>query len=503
MANNASSVATMASIITRVTNLEVALQEQIWLNGNLSAALLQVNDTIAPYNECLDTIWILLTGYLVWFMSAGFAFLELGGVRQKNSQNILAKNIFVPVLTFVGWYFLGYPLGFGSLTTRAPSNFIGQRFFTMDGFYQAPTTTFKYWFFQGAFADTTASIVSGGIAERMTLVAFLIHTVVMTSFIYPVCVYWAWSGSGWLNFPDPNTGVMKSLAGPWYQDWAGSGVIHLVGGTAALVGAIMVGPRKGRFDPNVDQDAEFVPHSVPFTVLGTFILWFGWYGFNPGSVGHMNNQHFAENTQLVVINTTLAPCCGGLVAFILRATVFPPRTFDVPALCNGILAGLVAVTAPCGYIEPWEAIIIGAMGGLFYCTSAWLVAKAKIDDPIEAVSVHFTNGLWGAISCGLFGDPLLGFGGNGCFRKQNGAQLAVQIAACLCFMLWSASLTILVFLPLKLAGRLRWSDEFQELGADEMQHSPRKSYLEHSPPKNASAEGSTEKAIGNVTYAQA
>lgn len=487
----------LAALAERVTALESEYASQLWAVGNLTNTL---TDQIATYDECLDCIWILLTGYLVWFMSAGFAFLELGGVRAKNSQNILAKNIFVPVLTFVGWYITGFPLAFGALATN-PSNFIGQKYFAMSGFYANPYSTMKYWFFQGAFADTTASIVSGGIAERMSLLAFLLHTVVMTSFIYPVCVYWSWSGYGWLNYPDPhNPGKQISLVGPWYLDWAGSGVIHLVGGVAALVGAIIVGPRKGRFDPNVDQDAEFVPHSVPFTVLGTFILWLGWYGFNPGSVGRMHTLRQAENTAIVVINTTLAPCIGGLVAFILRATIFPPRTFDVPALCNGILAGLVGVTAACGYIEPWEAILIGALSGLFYCMSAWLLVKLKIDDPIEAVSVHLANGLWGSLAAGLFGNPSVGFGGNGAFHVTGGAQLGVQVVACICFALWSATLTTLVFLPLKLAGVLRWSDGFQDIGADEMQHSPRKSYLENSPSKGyeAAATGS-----GNVTYAQA
>jgi ammonium transporter, Amt family len=217
------------------------------LQGNLTVLQEQLTNTIADYNESLDTIWILLTGLFVWFMSAGFAFLELGGVRAKNSQNILAKNLLVPVLTFIGWYFLGYGFAFGTPEPPTVNRFIGSKWFVHVGMYASPSV-FKYWFFQGAFADTTASIVSGATAERMCMTAFMIHTVIMTTFIYPVCVYWAWSGAGWLNFIDPVDGVQKSTIGPWYQDWAGSGVIHLVGGTAGLIGAILTGPRKGRFD---------------------------------------------------------------------------------------------------------------------------------------------------------------------------------------------------------------------------------------------------------------
>lgn len=436
----------------------------------------QYSQATSDYNEALNTIWMLLTGYLVWLMSAGFAFLEMGGVRQKNSQNILAKNMLVPVLTFMSWYVLGFGLAFG-VPQQGINRWCGTQYFAMHGFL-SNKTLFKLWFFQGAFADTTASIVSGGIAERMNLSAFIIHTVFMTGIIYPICVYWSWSGGGWLNFIDPNTGLAVSTVGTVpYKDWAGSGVIHLVGGVAALCGAVIVGPRKGRFDANADPEAlekEFAPSSVPFTVLGTFVLWFGWYGFNPGCTLAMNTAAIAQNAALVVCNTTLAPAAAGLTAFILRASVCGPRRMDVPSLCNGILAGLVAITAPCGWVEPWEAILIGIIGGILYCISGEIIPRLKIDDPIEAVSVHMVNGAWGAIAIGFFGNPKSGLGGNGVFYGGN--QLGIQFLAVLCFTVWSAACSIAIFLPLRLMGTIRWSDEFQNLGADEMQHSPRASY---------------------------
>lgn len=480
-------------------NMSQAVLDRI---SSLEAQMAMVQTNVSDYSEALNTIWLLLTGYLVWFMSAGFAFLELGGVRQKNSQNILAKNMLVPVLTFMGWYVVGFGLAFGVPDPSKPMNrWCGTQYFAMSGFLNNKAL-FKTWFFQGAFADTTASIVSGGIAERMTLSAFMIHTVCMTSIIYPICVYWAWSGSGWLNYPDPTGApqMISSVGSVAYKDWAGSGVIHLVGGIAALVGAIIVGPRKGRFDPAVSQE-EFAPSSVPFTVLGTFVLWFGWYGFNPGCISAMNTAFLAENAAMVVCNTTLAPVAAGLTAFLLRATIFAPHRMDVPSLCNGILAGLVAVTAACGWIQPWEAILIGITAGILYCISAKVIYMLKIDDPIEAVSVHAVNGAWGALAVGFYGNPNDGMGGNGVFYGGN--QVGIQFLACLCFITWSATISTCIFLPLKYIGWLRWSDEFQDMGADEAQHSPKAAYnpaslISEKVTKKQQAEPAKQQAEGNA-----
>jgi len=429
-------------------------------------------DLSTQYNESLDTIWMLICGYLVWFMSAGFCFLEMGSVRVKNSQNILAKNLIVPVVAFLCWYVMGYALAFG--VTETPNKFIGGTYFVLYGFGDN-LQQLRRWFFQGAFCDTSASIVSGGVAERMTFFGYVVHTVIMTAFIYPVCVYWAWSGSGWLNYSEDGGVKYKSTIGPAYQDWAGSGVIHLVGGVAALCGAIVVGPRKGRFSEDAKQE-DFLPHSVPFTVLGTFILWLGWYGFNPGCVAGLHTDMQAYTAANALVNTTLAPCAGGLVAWLLRRYVLAPYIFDVPALCNGVLAGLVAVTAGSGFVKHWEALIIGALAGVFYCLSVKLLTKLQIDDPIDAVSVHFTNGLWGTIAIGFFGNPKEPFGGNGVF--YGGDQLGVQVVACICFIVWSAVWSLLIFIPLRLLGYLRWSDEIQDLGADVSQHSPTKNYAQ-------------------------
>merc|ERR1712136_397681 len=231
------------------------------------------------------------------------------------------------------------------------------------------------------------------------------------------------------------------------------------GGVGALCGAIIVGPRKGRFDNSVPED-EFFAHNVPFVVLATFFLWFGWYGFNPGS--------------------TLAPCVAGLTVFLLRAKVFPPHSKDVGGFCNGILAGLVAITAGCGVVKHWEAIVIGFIGAWVYQIVSMLLKYKKIDDVVDAVPVHGACGIWGVLALGLFGDPDHGMGGNGFF--YGGDQLRVQSLAVIIIVAWSGFLSTLIFLPLRVANLLRLSDKYQDEGADAMEHSPPKAYKSHEAP---------------------
>lgn len=442
----------LESSISRITELEF----------QLSAAV----TTQKGHAEALDNIWMLYSASLIFFMNPGFAFLEAGSVRFKNTQHILAKNLIVPVICFLIWYLFGFGLAFGA-TEGEPGKFASGRYFAMDDFWQ-DKVRFRNWFFQGCFCETAATIVSGATAERTGFWAFCLYTCVATGVIYPIAVYWAWSGYGWLSFMEE--GVAKSTVGAAYMDFAGSGVIHLLGGVGGLVGAAIVGPRKGRFDPAL-QD-EFTPHSINFCVLGTFILWFGWYGFNPGSTLSMSTADKAYQSALVACNTSLAPCMAGLVVFLIRYAL--TRKLDLGGLCNGVLAGLVAITASCAFVEPWEALIIGFIAAFVYQGSSMLVPRLGIDDPVEAVSVHAANGLWGILACGFFGDPAEGIGGNGVFYGGN--QLGVQVVAAICIILWSAALSATVFLPLRFLGLLRVSDEFQDMGADIMQHSPTKSY---------------------------
>jgi len=430
----------------------------------------RLDTDVANWNESLDTIWMLICAMLVFFMHAGFTLLESGSVRFKNTQNILAKNLIVVTLGFLCWYFIGWPLAFGTPTASEPTKFAGSNNFAMDGFLGAKTS-FRNWFFQGCFCATGGTIVSGAVAERSKLRGFATYTVLMTSIIYPIVIWWGWSGNGWLAYTD-DKGDFVSTVGPALKDFAGSGLVHLVGGIGALVGAIIVGPRFGRWDPS--KESDFEGHSVPFCVLGTFFLWFGWYGFNPGSTLSMHTKDAANLAGIVAVNTTLSPCIAGLLVFFLRAVVLPPRLLDVGGFCNGILAGLVSITAGCGFVKPWEAIIIGFIGGLVYQGASMLLKKLKVDDVVDAFPVHGACGLWGLLAVGLFGDPDEGIGGNGGF--YGGDQFGTQIVAAIVIILWVGGLSVIIMLPLRILGAMRLSDDFQEAGADVMEHSPSKAY---------------------------
>jgi Amt family ammonium transporter len=276
---------------------------------------------------------------------------------------------------------MGWPLAYG--VVKEPNKFSGGTEFVMDAFWE-DKTKFRNWFFQGAFCATCCTIVSGAMAERTQLKGFGTYSIIMTCFIYPIVAYWGWSGEGFLNYKDSD-GESVSSFGPWYKDFAGSGIVHLVGGIGALVGSVCVGPRSGRFDVKEEEDDEFDAHNIPFCVLGTFCLWFGWYGFNPGSTLSMKTQSDAHLAGIVAVNTTLAPCMSGLLVFLLRATVVPPKFLDVAGFCNGILAGLVAITAGCGFVKPWEAVLIGFIGGLVYQGASMLLKKTSetSDDKIK------------------------------------------------------------------------------------------------------------------------
>merc|ERR1712070_1288639 len=294
----------------------------------------------------------------------------------------------------------------------------------------------------------------------------------MTAIIYPIVVYWGWSGSGMLSYTDDD-GEGASIVGPAYIDFAGSGLVHLTGGIGALVGAVIVGRRKGRFEDTVDQ-AEFCAHNVPFQVIGTLALWFGWFGFNPGSTLSMHDKGAAYTAGIVAVNTTLTPCIASLIVFALKALVLPPRRLDIGGFCNGILAGLVSITAGCAVVKAWESLIIGVIGAFVYVGSSFLLQYLKVDDPVDAFSVHGACGIWGVLAAGIFGNPDEGNGGNGLLYGEN--QIITQFVAIILIVLWVGCLSASVFFPLKLAGLLRLSDGHQDEGADALEHSPTKAY---------------------------
>ena len=389
----------------------------------------------------LNTGWILMSAMLVFFMQAGFAMLEVGSVRSKNAQNILLKNVLDVCVSGLSWILLGFGFAFG----ESSGNFIGSsKFGTV-----MKTDDYANCFFQWAFASTAATIVSGSLAERTQFNAYVIYSMFITCFLYPVVVHWTWGG-GW-------------LAQLGFQDFAGSCIVHTVGGVAGLFGAAVIGPRLGRYDSN--REHEFKPHNVPSVVLGMFILWFGWYGFNAGSTVSLTagNNLIASK---ICVNTTMAAVCSGIVSFLLKKRVhgYKNPIYDLNALTNGILAGLVSITASCAGVAVHSSMIIGAVGGIVYVLSSHLLNKVGIDDPLEAFPVHGACGIWGTLALGLFDESV------GSFYVYSTDQLGHQCIGTVVIVGWTGLLSYGLFRGLNICNALRVHEIVEDRGMDGYYH---------------------------------
>mmetsp|Transcript_34731 Transcript_34731/g.53975 ORF Transcript_34731/g.53975 Transcript_34731/m.53975 type:complete len:547 (+) Transcript_34731:69-1709(+) len=452
----------------------------------------------------MDTMWVLICGFLIMLMQAGFAMVESGTCRQKNVSNILMKNMVDVCVGTMCWYVCGYTFAYGFDPTLADKqvfagneHFFGHEFLEADANgNQTPTDEPRDWFFQWTFCATAATIVSGAVAERVKFPGYLIFTICMTTYIYPVVVAWMWSSNGWLT-----PGKDKHLNEVGFNDFAGSGIVHMTGGVAALVGAIAVGPRNGRFD-NPTADEDFAPHNLPLCVLGTFILWFGWYGFNCGSTLGLSSASAGQLAAVVAMNTTLSASMGGITVFAIRWILI--RKYDVGGMCNGILAGLVSITAGCGNVESGSALWIGFIGGIIYQGSSMALKMAKVDDPIDAFAVHGAAGAWGVLAAcffdwGLGFDRYNGFQGGFSNAADTSGNMdglwksgfAAAIVEILVIIAWAGGHSAIVFFPLKFAGLLRESDAHQDAGMDASEHSPTKAY------QNDSAVQTTKVAVGD------
>ena len=350
----------------------------------------------------LDTLFVLISAFLVFLMQAGFGMLEAGFIRAKNTCNILTKNFLDYCMASLGFFVFGYAIMFSE----------GNQFFGTSGFFLvgaesgADVPIWAFWLFQAAFCGAAATIVAGGMAERMKFPAYLAYSFIISSFIYPVVGHWTWGG-GW-------------LAQLNFFDFAGSTVVHLTGGATALVGAMILGPRLGRF--NADGTANAIPgHSVPLASLGVFILWFGWFGFNPGSALAVGD---GELISLIAINTNLAAAAGAVTTTFLSWTLFGKP--DLFFTMNGALAGLVSITASCAIVSPASAIWIGVTGGFVIVLGERLMNIIKVDDPCGAFPVHGLCGIWGTLTVGLWGREELGVANEGLFYGGGFEQLGIQ-----------------------------------------------------------------------------
>ncbi len=409
----------------------------------LAALMLQE----APSWDAVSTLWILLAAVLVFFMQAGFGMVEAGLIRSKNAANVLMKNLMDFCFAALGFFAFGYAIAYGG----------GGLLFGTDGWFMfgvsSPVDGLPaeiFWLFQAVFAGTAATIVSGAMAERMKFVAYLTYSFLLTAFVYPVVAHWVWGG-GW-------------LAGLDFHDFAGSTVVHAVGGAAALVGAWVLGPRIGRFNKDGSPNA-IAGHNLPLVTIGVFILWFGWYGFNAGSTLGMGEPDVVGR---IAMNTTLAPAAGAIAAMLTAWVLFGKP--DLTVALNGSLAGLVGITAPCAVVGSGGAIFIGAVAGILVVYGIVWLNRIRVDDPVGAIPVHGLCGVWGTLAVGIFGQAALGAPMDGLFYGGGFGQLGTQtlgVAACIGFTMVAM---FLVFKAIDSVIGLRVSRDTELRGLDLDEH---------------------------------
>ena len=393
----------------------------------------------------LNIVWTCIAAFLVFFMQAGFALVETGFTRAKNAVNILMKNMMDFVIGSIAFFLVGFGLMFG-----ATNGWFGTTMFGLFGVEQGTSWTWTFLIFQTVFAATAATIVSGAMAERTKFISYLVYSAVISIVIYPIFGSWAW---GNLLLTENNSW----LAVRGFHDFAGSTVVHSVGGWLALAGAIILGPRLGKYNGNGKPNA-ILGHSMPLATLGVFILWFGWFGFNPGSTTVGNGS-----IGYIAVTTNLAGAAGALLALITAWIIM--KKPDISMTLNGALAGLVAITAPCDGVSPMGAIAIGAIAGVLVVLSVLFVDYVlKVDDPVGAVSVHAVNGLWGTLSFGLFSTS------SGLFYGHGFKQLGVQFLGAGTAFLWAFGLGLILFFVLKKTIGLRVSVEEEIKGLDIEEH---------------------------------
>jgi ammonium transporter, Amt family len=428
----------------------------------------KADDIINPVN----TIWVLVTAFLVFFMQAGFMALEAGFARSRESVNIMVECIVDTCLCALLFWAVGFAWMFG-----AGNGLIGNQFYFLQNAPATYGTTgvafLAFFLFQFAFADTASTITSGGMVGRTGFKGDLLYSVGVSGLIYPIFGHWVWGPGGWLGNMTP--GFLNSFTGGTvFRDFAGSTVVHTVGGFIALWGAIALGPRLGRKFKS-EGGGPTPPHDLNIAAIGGVILWFGWYGFNPGST--LSAMDF-EGIGRVAANTTLAAAAGGLVALLF---VYPrSRKWDAGMSINGFLGGLVAITAPCYWVAPGSAILIGAVAGIVVPLGIDLLEKVKIDDPIGAVAVHGFAGIWGTLSIGLFahnfgvpgpqGADTSGGTVEGLFFGGGLDQLKSQaIGSLTCVIVVSAAAAALMF-AVKATGYLRVERDGELEGLDIFEH---------------------------------
>ena len=412
-------------------------------------------DDVAGLKIATNFAWTLIAAFLVFFMQMGFALLGAGALRVKNTVNYFAKSYMDFSIGALAYWAVGFALMFGGSKLYAGledgNSIIGWSgwFLTGDAY---DVSTMMFWMFQVVFAATAATIVAGACAERLKLQAYLIYSGIVTAIIYSIYGHWIWGG-GWLATLPFGVGA---------RDFAGSGVVHAIGGLVSLAAIIHLGPRIGKF--NKDGTPNAIPgHDVGYIVLGTFVLFFGWFGFNPGSTLAATDLRIS----VIAVNTFLAGSAGAVL--VCYWTFLGTKKVDIALTCNGALAGLVGVTASCAYISTWAAVVIGLVSGLIVMYGIkfndWVL---KVDDPVGAVAVHGYNGLWGLLAVGIFADGT--YGGVSGLIVGNTGQMIAQLIDAATVALWAFGTGYILFALLKHTIGLRVSREEELNGLDIGEH---------------------------------
>jgi ammonium transporter, Amt family len=482
----------LLSIILFAAGSSLLAQDDVSLTDSIQ----KVTDATNSLAMDINVVWVLVTGFLVFFMQAGFALVETGFTRAKNVSHTMMMNMMVFCIGALGYWLTGFALQFGAVNFTWPAigslsawahspvtlgdwtgmldkpllhfgqfGILGGNGFLLKGIGAGGMGVLAFFLFQMVFMDTAATIPTGSMAERLKFSGFCLMALWVSMFIYPMVGGWVWGG-GWLQ----NLGRIAGW-GNGAVDFAGSGVVHMIGGTIALVGAIVIGPRIGRF--NKDGSANAMPgHNIPLGVLGTIILFFGWFGFNPGSSLAFTGGG-ASLAVSAAVNTLLAGAAGGTSAMIYMWFFGPSKKPDPSLSVNGVLAGLVAITAPCAFVGSMAAVVIGLIAGLIVCYVTFGIEKLHIDDPVGAVPVHFANGLWGLLAVGIFsnGNPASD-GWNGAPGTVRGilfggnTQLLAQIAEITSIIIVVGGLTFLFFKVLAASKLLRVAASDELIGLD-------------------------------------
>lgn len=453
-------------------------------------------DSLTELATGVNVMLLVLCGALVFIMHGGFAMLCAGAIRSKNTMNILLMTVLDAAVSGLMYYCVGYAFAYGGTpgTIMGPqttaNGFIGTSLFALSNFQTENPSNFvvdygasegltvvnwQDWFFQWAFAATATTIPAGCVAERFNFNAYLGYTCFISAWVYPVIVHWVWSGTGWLGAFRDDSFEGGKLLNIGFMDFAGSAVVHMTGGFAGMWGCILVGPRMGRFDSN-GNPVEMPGHSASLVVLGTILLWFGWYGFNPGSVLIIDSYASAAVMGRAAVCTTLSASAGGLTGLVL--SFFKRRSWDLMGVCNNVLVGLVSITAGAHVIEPWAALIAGMVGACLFESACWLWLKLRIDDPLCAAPMHGVCGIWACLWTGCLArqeyvGEAYGFTdrGYGLFYPGGGGRLfACQVIGVLVIFGWITGMMVPLFFTLKMFNLLRISAEEEQAGLDVSKH---------------------------------